>query len=323
MRDLPHEEGYMLPPLSDEFLFQVIFCMEDQANEYCVDLKDQVVTEVQFIADRRELDPQRFLDLPPWYPSDGFRTMEKFVSTLRNPVYRERLRQVLQSGKGVFRQFKDVLREQPTLERLWYYYKDKEIRRRIFHWYERHDEAFRLARLAEEVPDDGSGELVREDFIITEDATAYADEIFALKELALQRIGQSEMSAARYVSVQIREAWRGHPDDRYLVALTVDKQFTGFIRYHVHEAEQVGVIRCYAVQEEFQGLGVFRYLFDSLCQVLSSRGVRDIVIPLAGDSMRITRMFDDVQAADLSRSLAISVHAWADGHTHDKPMDHV
>ena len=323
MEPVQPTEGYMLPPLSDEFLYQVIFCMEDQANEYCVDLKDGVVTEVEFVADRREIEPPRFLDLPPWYPSDGFRTMEKFVSTLRNPVYRERLRQVLQSGRGVFRQFKDVLHEQPTLERLWYYYKDKEIRRRIFHWYERHDEAFRLARLGEEVPDEGSGELVREDFVVTEDAEPHKKEIYELCELALHRVLAQESPHAQYLSLQVRAAWKEHPDDAHVIATTLAGDFVGFIRYHIHQPDQVGVIRCYAVREEFQGLGVFRYLFGSLCRFLASCGVRDLVVPLAGDSLRIEHMFDGVNAVDINRSLAVSIPRWNDAYSGTDPDTYV
>lgn len=304
--------GYMLPPLSDEFLYQIIFCMEDQANEYCVDLKDGVITESAFVADRREMDPQRFLELPPWYPSDGFRTMEKFVSTLRNPIYRERLKQVLQSGKGVFRQFKDVLHEQPSLERLWYYYKDKEIRRRIFHWYERHDEAFRLARLGEEAPADRPDELLREDFTLTDDAGPYMDEIRNAGEAISQRLMESGIRTDRHLAVQIREAWKEHEDDRHLIALTLSGQFVAFIRYRVYAKEGVSVIRCYMVKEEFQGLGVFHYLFDALCVSLNTQGIREIIVRLAGESIKVEPMFEMTNPLNLTRTIAVSIPRWCD-----------
>lgn len=309
-----HDEptGYTLPPLSDEFLFQVIFCMEDQANEYCVDLKDGIITETAFVADRREIDPQRFLDLPPWYPSDGFRTMEKFVSTLRNPIYRERLRQVLQSGKGVFRQFKDVLHEQSSLERLWYYYKDREIRRRIFHWYERHDEAFRLARLGEEAPEDGPGELIREDFAIVTDAGPYLEDIESAGARIVERLHASGQRTDLHIAVQVREAWKEHVDDKHVVALSLSGQFVAFIRYRVYVDEGVAVIRCYAVDEEFQGLGVFHYLFDSLCAQLNNQGIREVVVRLAGESIKIEHMFESVNPVNLTRTISISVQQWCD-----------
>ena len=309
-----HDEqtGYTLPPLTDEFLFQVIFCMEDQANEYCVDLKDGVITETAFVADRRGIDPPRFLDLPPWYPSDGFRTMEKFVSTLRNPIYRERLRQVLQSGKGVFRQFKDVLHEQSSLERLWYYYKDREIRRRIFHWYERHDEAFRLARLGEEAPEDGPGELIREDFAIVAEAEPYLEDIQAAGARIVERLHASGQRTDLHIAVQVREAWKEHVDDKHVVALSLSGQFVAFIRYRVYAEEGVAVIRCYAVEDEFQGLGVFHYLFDSLCAILNNQGIREVVVRLAGESIKIEHMFESVNPVNLTRTISISIPHWCD-----------
>ena len=109
-------------------------------------------------------DPDRFLPLPQWLPSDGFHTMEKFVSTLRNPIYREKLKEVLQSGRGVFRQFKDVLQEQPSIQRLWYYYKDREMRNRIYEWYEVHDSAFSIAMLDDRGPKEDTLEVIKEDF---------------------------------------------------------------------------------------------------------------------------------------------------------------
>lgn len=304
--------GHGLPPLSDEFLYQVIFCMEDQANEYCIDLKDGTIVERTFVEDRRAIEPQRFLDLPPWLPADGFRTMEKFVSTLRNPIYRERLRHVLQSGKGVFRQFKDVLHEQASLERLWYYYKDKEIRRRIFHWYERHDEAFRLARLGEEAPDERPDELIREDFILSDDPGPFIGEIREAGERLAKQLAESGKRTDRHLAVQIREAWKEHEDDRYLLILTLSEQFVGFVRYRIYMQESVALLRCYMVKEEFQGFGVFHYLFDALCASLNSQGVREVIVRLAGDSIKLEHMFEMVSPVNLTRTISVSIPRWCD-----------
>lgn len=305
-------KGYMLPPLSDEFLYQLIFCMEDQANAYCLDLKEGTITETVFVEDRKAIEPNRFLELPPWYPSDGFRTMEKFVSTLRNPLYRERLRHVLQSGKGVFRQFKDVLHEQPSLERLWYYYKDKEIRRRIFHWYERHDEAFRLARLGEEAPDDRPDELIREDFTLTDDAASHVDEIRKIGERLAVQLEQSGHRTDRHVAIQVREAWKEHADDRHLVALSLSGQFVAFIRYRIYPDEGMAIIRCYGVKAEFQGLGVFHFLFDSLCASLNLQGIRELIVRLAGESIKMEHMFELANPVVLTKTVSVSIPRWCD-----------
>ena len=315
--------GYTLPPLSDEFLYQVIFCMEDQANEYCIDLKDGVINETVFVESRRELEPQRFLDLPPWYPSDGYRTMEKFVSTLRNPIYRERLRLVLQSGKGVFRQFKDVLAEQPSLERLWYYFKDREIRRLVFYWYERHDEAFRLARLGEEAPEDRPDELIRQDFILTTEVDSYKEEIDLLIERAIGRLNESGQRLDKYLGAQLSKASKEQSDDQFIVALSLSEQFVGFIQYRVNIEESIAVISCYGVEDEFQGLGVFHFLFDALSASLLKRGIREVVLRMIGDSLRIERMFEAANPVQLTKTISISVPRWCDTFSAIDASDYV
>ena len=301
---------YRLPPLSDEFLYQIIFCMEDQSNEYCLDLQEGVLSQVVFVEQRRKESPERFLELPEWYPSDGFRTMEKFVSTLRNPIYRERLREVLQSGKGVFRQFKDVLHEQPPLERLWYFYKDKEIRRRIYLWYERHDEAFRLARMGE-APDDPTTELIKEDFILSSEAQAWLGAMDALGDRAIHRLSDTGRQVDALLARQLQEAWLRQPDDCHLVALSTSGTFAGFLRYRIL-SEGIGHLVCFGIEDEFQGLGLFRYLFDSLCEKLAKLGVRELIVSLAADALKVEPMFEPVGPVSLTQQLLLSIPRWSD-----------
>ena len=301
---------YRMPPLSDEFLYQIIFCMEDQSNEYFLDLKEGTLSQADFIAQRMKENPDRFLTLPEWYPSDGFRTMEKFVSTLRNPIYRERLRAVLQSGKGVFRQFKDVLHEQPPLERLWYFYKDKEIRRRIYLWYEGHDEAFRLTRLGE-APDDPTTELIKEDFILTRDSTQWSDPILRLGERAIKRLQDTGRQIDLLLADQLTDAWKIRDEDQHLVSLTTTGQFTGFLRYRVL-SEGVALLVCFGIEDEFQGLGLFRYLFDSLCEILAKQGMRELIVSLAADALKVEPMFETVSPTPLTKLLSVSIPRWCD-----------
>ena len=206
-----NEKNYMkythLPPLNDEFLFQIVFCMEDQVNSYFFDLKNQNICESVFIEERVEKDPERFLSLPSWLPSDGFHTMEKFVSTLRNPIYRERLKEVLQAGKGVFRQFKDVLHEQPSIERLWYYYKDKEMRSRIYEWYELHDAAFSVATLQDSGPENDTLEVIKEDFIISDDAETYKKCFEQFREMCIIKYKEKDTPYKSQVYEDVKKAW--------------------------------------------------------------------------------------------------------------------
>lgn len=306
--DVPDKRVYHMPPLSDEFLYQIIFCMEDQSNTYCLDLVEGQLTQVEFVGDRRAEDPARFIELPAWRPSDGFRTMDKFVSSLRNPIYRERLREVLRGGKGVFRQFKDVLREQPALERLWYYFKDKEIRNVIYLWYERNDEAFRLSRLAIE-PEDDAKELLQEDFTVSSDLSQWVETIERLMDSFLLSMAEGG-ALSRLASCSVRDMWKESEGNREgLVALTGGGLFAGCLVWSGVDDRTAQVV-FYYVEPEFRGLGLYKFLFDHMSRRLSRSGVLDVVVPLMGDGVVTESMFDAVSPVLMMKKLAVRTRKW-------------
>jgi hypothetical protein len=95
--------------------------------------------------------------------------MERFVRSLRNPIVRESLREALSRGKGVFRNFKNVLRERQDIERLWYSFKEKEMKAVVKEWYNHIREIKGLEQLDFEPEDTLSmEELVLSDFSVRE-----------------------------------------------------------------------------------------------------------------------------------------------------------
>lgn len=143
--------------LSDELLDQIIFAMENQEVRHVLDSRDaKVINELEIVRDPTGADldenesagEERYLPLPEWVSVDGYMLMESFVAGLRNPLYRENLRKILQSGRGVFRQFKDALKERKDIERLWFRHKQREMRRRVIEWYNDLREIWGLAPLS-------------------------------------------------------------------------------------------------------------------------------------------------------------------------------
>ncbi len=306
--DVPDKRTYHMPPLTDEFLYQIIFCMEDQSNMYCLDLVEGQLTQVDFVGERRAEDPSRFIELPPWRPSDGFRTMDKFVSSLRNPIYRERLREVLRSGKGVFRQFKDVLREQPALERLWYYFKDREIRNVIYLWYERNDDAFRLSRLALE-PEDDAKDLLQEDFTVSSDLGQWNETVVRRLDGFVQSMEDSDLLSKMAVR-SVVEAWDACEDRREgLVALAGDGSYAGCLVW-TYADERTAQVLFYCIEPEFRGLGLYKFLFDHMSRRLSRGGVLDVVVPLVGEGLKTESMFDTASPLQTLKHLVIRTRRW-------------
>ncbi|WP_455382954.1 UPF0158 family protein [Salinispira pacifica] len=140
-------------PLTRELIDQIMFGMENQDTEFVLDSREHRVVKVQEISEETdetdEPAEERYLPLPEWHSVDGYNLMEKFVASLHNPIYREILRRILTSGKGVFRQFKDALKERKEIERLWYHFKEREMRARVLEWYNLLRESWGLERVGD------------------------------------------------------------------------------------------------------------------------------------------------------------------------------
>jgi GNAT superfamily N-acetyltransferase len=117
--------------LTSELMEQIIFAMENQKETF---LLDSELPSIVPREGRDEIQGQCF-ELPLWEPSDGYRLMEQFVLSLRNPVYREHLSSILHCGSGVFRKYKDALNQRPDIERLWFSFKEKAMKDRVSEWY--------------------------------------------------------------------------------------------------------------------------------------------------------------------------------------------
>jgi hypothetical protein len=156
--------------LSDALLDDIIFSMEDQNCEFWLDTVEGIVTggpeDLSFYGvDLGEDDGAgglRYISLPKWDSSEGFNLMERFAVSFRNPLIQKKLTLALNKRKGVFRAFKDTLARYPEAEKLWFSYKEKEMKREVLNWYNGLREEWGLEKIGME-PED-SGDLVLEDF---------------------------------------------------------------------------------------------------------------------------------------------------------------
>ncbi len=139
--------------LTKEILDQIIFAMEDQTEESVVDRSSGEVIIVR--GDDGRYGGERYAPTPEWKPIDGYQLMERFVTGLRNPTLREELRAALGAGRGVFRSFKDALKKNPEIEKRWYLFKEREMRRVVLDWYNQARELEGLERLGLDPTDEG------------------------------------------------------------------------------------------------------------------------------------------------------------------------
>ena len=152
--------------LTPEIVDEVVFSMEDQTGRYIFDSSEACCApagsqqgDVGAVFDSSD---DRYYSIPSWDSVSGFRMMERFVAQLRNPIAREELRAALAMGHGVFRNFKDILKANPEIERQWYRFKERSMRAIVLAWYNDLRDYWGLSRVGEE-PED-TEDIVAEDF---------------------------------------------------------------------------------------------------------------------------------------------------------------
>jgi len=153
--------------LDNTLIDDILFYMENQDGEFLLDTHEGFVVDINFNEFMEEPDyddDERYISLPQWEPKDGYRLMEKFAASLKNPVVRNELSGSLNRNRGVFRAFRDVLEQYPDTEKMWYRFKEQKMKIEVISWYNALREEWGLEPIGVE-PEDTSS-LILEDFTI-------------------------------------------------------------------------------------------------------------------------------------------------------------
>jgi GNAT superfamily N-acetyltransferase len=272
--------------LTKALINDILFSMEDQRGNFLLDTQEGVVAggnsefdvwpETETEAEI-EMEGERYIRLPTWDSSDGFRLMERFAASLRNPLIREELSGALNRGKGVFRAFKDILGQYPGAEKLWFTFKEREMKREILRWYNALREEWGLQRIGDE-PEE-TGDLVLEDFRFREGT---AEDEPAAAELHRLCTGEIRGPAETRTEVPAGDSPWVFPGAVSLVAETVGGEFAGYIAAagrgpSVH-------IRALEIKPEYRGLGIGEALLSRLLDAAGAaqkeRPIRQLSIDL-------------------------------------------
>ena len=171
--------------LSLELKSRIIYAMENQKEAFFLDTATLDLIP-EYVNEDGIDEESRFIRLPEWKSSDGFLLMEKFVGSIRNPMFREDLRNTLSFKKGVFRNFKDLLKQNPEMERLWFKFKEKEMNSLVSGWYNTWREFWGLSAIGPE-PEE-IDELVLSDFTIYSGAGQFNEKIIEYDRKAFSEI---------------------------------------------------------------------------------------------------------------------------------------
>ena len=282
-------------PLSREVIDQVIFAMEDQSARSLIGGRSGVVMRDAVVTAQRERgDDQEYLPLPQWQPADGFRLMEGFVAQVPNPVYQGKLRDALAAGRGVFRSFKDALKQSPDLEGSWYRFKEEQMRAVVVEWYGSERELRGLERLGpepEESPEPGS------EFAVLPAQPEHAPQIRELDRDALMEEGvlaSTDEAAYR----ELRVVAPTDADARVLVAESATGEVGGMVWAQV-ESRCWEVVQL-AVRPPYRSIGLSARLLDELKQRALGDGAERISIQLGSRRVSLAEYLKSLGFAEAS-----------------------
>lgn len=270
-------------PLTAALLDQILFAMEDQDNFAVLNLATR---QVEVCADENSCGEGSILPLPAWSSTDGFRMMREFSESLHNPSVQAELRAVLDSGQGVFRRFKAVLKPRDLLYRQWLRFKRKFMEEKVRQWVEQWPEVV-FEDPAEPAFGTESANLLSTDFSFREGREDEAPRLEdwdaeACHEAALSVFGEGASDYAEY----FRRGRAFKKGDRFWVAENPQGDWAGVVwcrRWSAPEgrAEVVEVL-LWIVDPEYRGLGLGSVLIEHLRNGVGPAPCLMLVTP-AGD----------------------------------------
>jgi ribosomal protein S18 acetylase RimI-like enzyme len=275
--------------LTEALINDILFSMEDQSGEFTLDTQEGVVTGGKGggPAESGE-NGGRFVALPSWGPTEGYRLMEKFAVAFKNAVIRKRLSAALDQGKGVFRAFKDVLGSYPEAERLWFAFKEREMRQIILDWYNACREEWGLARLGGE-PEE-TEDLVLEDFRFRPPEKRDAEAIEKLRRSCLAELLSAAEEEGPVGRPPFVAGWAEQfgPAEPLLVAESGSGEFAGYAA----AARRGDALRvtALAIKAEYRGLGLGEMILARLLETEPVKKAAYVVVELPQAAENFSRV---------------------------------
>lgn len=266
----------MIFTLTDRLLGDIIQAMENQEKVFVVNAaSSQLVEEIQS-------DEENFYKLPEWTPSDGFKMRQDFVDALHAPIAKEELQAVLHSGRGVFKNFRTILKSYPEIDKRWHIFKNKYMSIRINDWYNSLREIWGLEKLDQYTESDEV--LIHDDFSFTE----YISEIdnkLIFKNINANFIDDENLPSE--LKNAIYEMWKSQ-FEKYettnqigYICKSLSDDFAGCITTSpiFDNQEKIIIVTSFFVPEQFRGLGIGTELISMCISKLQSLGKKFILLP--------------------------------------------
>ncbi|MDA3957631.1 N-acetyltransferase [Oceanispirochaeta sp.] len=289
--------------LTTELMDQIIFAMENQNESFLLDSLSLMI-----IPDTGEESDPNAIPLPAWNPSDGYQLMDSYTGILKNPIYRERLRTILNTGRGVFRGFKNVLKERPDLEKAWFAHKDREMKRRVHLWYSELCDYWGVESEGEE-PEDIS-DLFHDDFSM-EMTNPESEEFQAAQDSLIDEIF-SESSLSLKELLIAYSPLNCKPSEYAVRAQSPDGSGCGFIGLNLESRgnDLYAILNCLYILPEYRGAGIASGLLDYVSEYCFHSKVNSLLVQLPPEGEVLRENLERRGFKQIGPYLLLEVEHW-------------
>ena len=265
--------------LTESLLNEIQSALENQEQQFLVDAKQNKLVEK---TNGLTGDDDFFYDLPEWDSAAGFKLREDFVSKLNSPLAHEALQEVLHSGRGVFKNFRNVIKDYPEVEKKWHIYKNNKMMCYINDWYNNLREVWGLEKL-DYVPE-ADDSLIHDDFSFTAYNEQNSKELILQMNAAFRERNENlspELSQALYNSWLEQFELAQSKGELGFICRSFSNDFAGCITVSqlLQKQEKVMVLTSLFVPEAFRGLGIGTELINMCLSELKKLGKTWLLMP--------------------------------------------
>ena len=266
--------------LNDSLLNKIQSALENQEQKFVLDASE--CTLVEKTAGIQE-DGERYYELPEWDSAAGFALREDFVNTLNAPLAHEALQQVLHSGRGVFKNFRNVLKDYPEVEKKWHIYKNTKMLNYINGWYNNLREVWGLEKL-DYVPESDDS-LIHDDFSFEAyDSNANKQELILLVNADFKARNDNlneDLLQALFDLWQRQFEQADSKGQTGFICRSFSDDFAGCITMSCvsDRQEKVMILTSLFVPASFRGLGIGSELISMCLSQLKKLGKTWLILP--------------------------------------------
>ena len=265
--------------LTESLLNEIQSALENQEQQFLVDAAQNKLVQK---TDGLKGDDEFFYDLPEWDSAAGFKLREDFVERLNAPLAHEALQEVLHSGRGVFRNFRNVIKDYPEVEKKWHIYKNNKMMCYINNWYNNLREVWGLEKL-DYVPESDDS-LIHDDFSFTAFTQENKKELLLHMNAAFRERNENlspELSQAIYNIWLEQFELAESKGELGFICRSFSNDFAGCITVSQvsQKQEKVMVLTSLFVPEAFRGLGIGTELINMCLSELKKLGKTWLILP--------------------------------------------